>query len=117
MKTLLKICIVTNQINDIPGDDAVYEALYNKHSENIGKAEVIIRCRRSPNSAPGQSNFKALEFSNDTSGNSKTSIWQKARGSFLTPVFISKEVANSDMKIKATCKEKLELTELLETKG
>ena len=96
-KNPAKNCIVTTQINDIPGDDAVYEALYNKHSKNIGKAEVIVRCRRSPNSAPGQSNFKALKFSNDTSGNSKTSVWQKAGSSFLTAVQISKEVANSDM--------------------
>lgn len=56
-KTLLIIYIVTREINNIPGDDAVYDALYNEHSKNVGKAEVIIRSRGSANSAPGQSNL------------------------------------------------------------
>ena len=43
VKNTLTIYIGTSQIINIPGDDAVHDALYNKHSKNIGKAEVIIR--------------------------------------------------------------------------
>ena len=70
---------------NIPSDNTINKTLNDQHSQDPGKAEVVIRWWWCGHSVPCQTNFNTLKLGNDKSSNPKASVWQKAWCSLLWP--------------------------------